>query len=200
MGKDIRARFRKLSRVKLYHDGPVSTLPVRGVQRINWHIIDRAIPSLARLVVAIRDGRVSAGEVLRTWNIIDEHGLNVTEALRELGKAVRTAFILRYAMDETLRKEIQMACNRIESWNSFQAAVFWGHGGRLRTTDPMRQDVNALCMQLLMNAIVFYNAKRYGRIFRNIGGSSPAVWEHIRMLGDYRITLTRRKATGIAKK
>ena len=196
MGKEIRARFRRLSHVKLYNDDPQNALPLIDVQRINWKIVDRAIPSLTRLVAAIRNGQLSAKDVLRTWNIIDEQGLNVTEALRELGKAERTKFILQYAMDESMRVEIQSACNRIESWNSFQQALFWGHGGRLRATDPARQEIDALCMQLLMNAIVFYNAERFGRILKNIEGSCPVIWEHIRMLGDYRITMSRRKVTG----
>ncbi len=196
MGKEIRARFRQLSHVKLYHDNPRSALPLVDVQRINWRVIEHAIPSLARLAAAVRDGQLSAKDVLRTWNIIDGNGLNVTEALRELGKAVRTRFILRYAMDESMRVEIQSACNRIESWNSFQQALFWGHGGRLRATDPARQEIDALCMQLLMNSIVFYNAERFGRILKNIEGSCPVIWEHIRVLGDYRITTSRRKVTG----
>jgi TnpA family transposase len=111
------------------------------------------------------------------------------DPLRELGKVVRTRFILEYAMTEDLRREIQAGCNRAETWNSFQEAVFWGHGGRMRTNDTQRQAINALYMMLVMNSIVFYNAERYKKIFQNIRESCPATWEHVRLLGDYRFTL-----------
>jgi len=190
-GKSIHARFRRLTQVRLYNDGPVSYLPLRGVQRIRWQIIERAIPSLIRLVAAIEKGIVDARDILRSWNVFDENGINISEALRELGKAERTGFILRYATNENLRREIRDGCNRAETWNSFQEAVFWGHGGRMRTTDPRRRDINALCMQFIMNSIVFYNALRFKKKLAKIRGSCPAMWEHIRFLGDFRITRSR---------
>jgi TnpA family transposase len=198
--KEVRARFHGLSNVKLYHDGPVSDLPVRGVLRIRWHIVEQAAQSLARLVASIKSGKISARDILRASNFYDEGGINIAEALRELGKAVRTAYVLRYALSEDLRREVREACNHAETWNSFQEAVFWGHGGRMRTSDPRRKDVNALCMQLLMNSIVFYNAEKYGDKLCKIKGSSPVTWEHVRLLGDYRITLSRGQVEKVHKK
>lgn len=47
-GKAIRARFRRLGSVKLYHDGPVRNLPLRGVLQIRWYLIERALPAIIR--------------------------------------------------------------------------------------------------------------------------------------------------------
>lgn len=191
VGKNIRARFRRLSQVRLYHDGSVKSLPLRGVQQIRWKLIERALPSLNRLSGSVQSGRIRARDVLRTWNLYDEDGVNITEALRELGKAVRTSFILGYTIDEQIQQEIRDGCNRAETWNSFQEAVYWGHGGRMRTMDPRRREINALCMQLIMNGIVFYNALKFRKKLSRIKGSCPVMWEHIRLLGDYRITSSR---------
>ncbi len=199
MGKEIRARFRRLSHVQLYHEGPVGGLPVRGVQSIRWDMVERAAPSLARLVAGVQQGKARARDVLQTWNLYDENGRNVTEALRELGKAARTTFLLGYASREELRRGIQEGCNRAESWNSFQEAVFWGHGGRLQPADPIRQQVTALAMQLVMNSIVFYNAMKFGGKLRRTVGVVPAMWDHVRLFGDYRITLGRRTIGGEPK-
>lgn len=189
--KDVRARFRRLSHVKLYHEGPAGGLPVRGVQSIRWGIVEQASTSLARLVSAIRKGKFRARDVLQTWHLYDDHGRNVTEALRELGKAVRTSFPLDFASKEDLRCEIQEGCNRAKTWNSFQEAAFWGHGGWLQAVDPGRQQVNALAMQLVMNSIVFDNVVRFGPRLRRREGVFPVMWDHIRLFGDYRITLGR---------
>lgn len=199
-GKSIRARFRRLSGVKLYHDGPVKDLPLRGVLQIRWYLIERSLPSILKLVMAIRRERLAVRDILRIWNIYDEKGVNISEALRELGKAIRSIYVLRFALSEDMRKEVRETCNRAETWNSFQEAVFWGHGGRMRTNNPRRQEVNALCMQLLMNSIVFYNAFKYGQKLRKIKGSCPVTWEHVRLFGDYRITSGRLTIGGDAKK
>ena len=200
VGKAIRARFRRLGSVRLYHDGVVRNLPLRGVLQIRWYIIERALPAIVKLVAAVQNGKISARDILRTWNIYDQNGVNVSEALRELGKAIRTVYVLRYALSEDIRQQVRESCNRAETWNSFQESVFWGHGGRMRTNDTRRREVNALCMQLLMNSIVFYNAIKHGPKLRKMKGSCPIIWEHVRLFGDYRITLKRHSVGGEAKK
>lgn len=191
LGKEIRARFRSLGQVKLYADGSLDQLPVERVERIRWRIVEASLPSLLRLAEGVRSGKVTAREVLGAWNLYDEDGRNVAEALRELGKAVRTTFILRYAATEALRREIHEGCNRAETWNSFEEAMFWGQGGRMRTNDAERREINTLCMQLAMNSVIFYNAEKYGEKLRRIPGATPVTWDHIRLLGEYRLTSAR---------
>lgn len=198
LGKEIRARFRSLGRVKLYADEPSEWLPVERAERIRWRIVEDALPSLVRLADGVHKGQVTAREVLEAWNLYDEEGRNVAEALRELGKAVRTSFILRYATSEPLRREIHEGCNRAETWNSFEEAMFWGQGGRMRTNDAERREINALCMQLAMNSVIFYNAEKHGEKLRRIPGATPVTWDHIRLLGEYRIT-SRRSTIGGAR-
>jgi hypothetical protein len=70
----------------------------------------------------------------------------------------------------------------------------------MRTNDIRRREINALCMQLLMNSIVFYNAFKYGSKLQKIKGSCPVIWEHVRLFGDYRITLKRNSVGGQARK
>ena len=188
MGKEIRARFRGLGNVKLYGGGPGQTHPVEGVEPVRWDVVEQALPSLARLVEAVRSGLLSSEHLLRIANVYDEDGRNVMDGLRELGKAVRTAYVLRYACSEGIRQEVREACNRVEAWNAFEEAVFWGHGGRIQTTDEDRQEIDALCMQLVMNSIVFYNTERHGKELRRIRGATPLMWRHIGLVGEWRLT------------
>ena len=188
LGIDLAARFHSLGRVKLYANRRERGLPVEGVETIRWSVVRRSLPSLARLVEAIRSRRLTAEEALRRGNVHDEQGQNVMEALRELGKAVRTRWVLRFAMSEDLRREVQLLCNRAETFNDFQAAVSFGHVGSMRVMDPARREVNALCIELVMNSIVFYNAEKYGSKMRKIPGASPVTWEHVVFYEPYRFT------------
>jgi len=114
--------------------------------------------------------------------------------LRELGKVVRTEFLLRYARKKSLQRLIQRACNEAEAWNAFHEAIFWGSGGKLRSNNPERQEESLLALTILMVSIVYYNADVLGKELRRARGETPVFWEHIQVLGRY--TIRRRWFSG----
>ncbi len=194
IGFDVRARFRRIKTVKLFKSGEdFSVSPLSGVEVIDWDLIKKCLPSLFRLSDAIQSGNLESKPYLSTWNFYDEDGNNLGDGLRELGKVSRTRFILRYLMDESLQQDLQAGCNRSEFWNNFHRAVFWGRGGVISTQDPIRQQVTALCLMLLMNSIVFYNKAELGLTMEECLGdimASPVFWSHINFLGEYHIGLS----------
>jgi hypothetical protein len=121
------------------------------------------------------------------WNIYDENGVNIAEALRELGKVTRTIHILSYAADPLLREQVHRGCERSENWNSFQEAIFFGKGGRIETNNPMRREEIGLAMAIVQNAIVFHNVWRHGSRLLKRPSATPVVWHHVMLLGRYRI-------------
>ena len=191
IGKRLTVRFRQLGTVKLYGLRNGRWCGIQGVKTIDWNLLRRASPSLHRLAAAVRKGDVVPSEVLRVWNLYDENGINVMEALRELGKVPRTEFILEYARDPAFREEIHNNCQRAETWNSFQDAVFFGNGGRVATNSPRRRDEMGFAMGLVMNCIVFHNAWKWGSKLRKVEGATPVVWSHVRFHGRYKFTKRR---------
>ena len=184
--KRLMARFRGLRGVKLYSVRRDSGLPIRGVRTIRWNLIRQCAASLQQLAQAVIKGKLPASDVLRTWNLYDDEGRNVGEALREVGKVLRTEYILIYAMDRNLRAMVQRACTRSETWNSFQEAIAWGGGGRVSTNNPRRREEIGLSMAILMNAIIFHNVYRYGdRLKRK--NTTPIQWGHVSLYGQYNI-------------
>lgn len=51
--------------------------------------------------------------------------------LRELGRVVRTEFLLRYMDDQDLCKRIDDQLDKLESTHSFAQAVFYGQNGQI---------------------------------------------------------------------
>ena len=51
------------------------------------------------------------------------------QAFRELGRVVRTAFLLNYISDLELRDQITATTNKVEAYNGFSKWLFFG-GGR----------------------------------------------------------------------
>jgi len=185
IGKRLTVRFRQLDTVKIYGLREGRWCGLQGVKTIDWDLLRRAAPSLHRLAEAVRKGDIVPSEILRVWNLYDENGINVMEALRELGKIPRTEFILEYATNPAFRERIYNNCQRSEMWNSFQKAVFFGNGGMIATNSPRRRDEIGLAMGLVMNCIVFHNAWRWSSKLR-ASEATPVVWNHIRFLGRYK--------------
>jgi TnpA family transposase len=191
LGLDIRARFRAIKNVILYKSSENSLVePLKYVDSIDWNQIKKCLPSILKLVNAVKSRKIGSKDFLSTWNIYDENGVNVAEGLREIGKIYRTKFVLKYLMDKELQQNIREGCNRAEFWNKFQDAVFWGNSGIISSNNTHKQHESALFLMLIMNAIVFYNKAVFGeRIEKDLGGVTmhPAFWQYINFIGKYNV-------------
>lgn len=99
LGIEIRASFRDLKSVKLFKSSESSNVgELTGAEVINWKLIEEGFLSVWRLVETIKSQRTNSKDILSTWNIYDEVGFNVMGAVREIGKAARTIFILNYVL------------------------------------------------------------------------------------------------------
>ena len=186
VGRQILARFRRPSRVQLSKPTARNRAGLKNLRTVRWDVIERGLPSMYRLAEGVRSGRIKAVDVLRRWHLYDEDGIDVAEALRELGKITRTEFLLRYASDTELQGRVRNACNNAEMWNSFHEAIFWGNGGKLRSNNPLRQEESLLALTLLMFSVIFYNVETYAEKLKKAKAPTPVIWDHIQVLGRYR--------------
>ncbi len=96
----------------------------RGLIEAQWETI-------LRLIVSLKQKHVTASTVLKRLNSYSQHH-PLYLALRELGRAVRTEFLLRYMDDQDLRKRIDDQLDKLESTHQFARAVFYGQNGQFR--------------------------------------------------------------------
>ncbi len=187
-GKRLTVRFRQIGQVKIYGSQRGRWCGLEHVGAIEWGKIRRAAVSLHRLAEAAKAGRVVPSEMLRMLNLYDEEGVNVAEGLRELGKVERTEFLLTYATNPPLREQVHRGRQRMEAYNSFQQATFFGRGGQLMTNNPSRWREIGQGMQLLQMAILFHNVWKHGDGLRRSPTATPMVWGHVELMGRYRVT------------
>jgi TnpA family transposase len=124
------------------------------------------------------------------------------QAFCELGRAVRTIFLLEYISDIDLRRKIQSATNISESWNAFlQWACFGGEnlGGLARDSHQKALRYN----HLVGNLVVFYNVVHLTRVLEEIAHEgktvspecikalSPYRTEHINRFGKYELDIAK---------
>ena len=177
----------------------VPDLTAYGLAPVKY--IDRALigaqwDTLLRLVVSLKQKNVTASTLLRRLNSYSQQH-PVYLALRELGRVVRTEFLLRYMDDQSLRKRIDDQLDKLESTHTFARAVFYGQNGQIPYAGKEEQQLADACKRLVQNTIVCWNclylnqylfqapAAERQSVADAIAASSPVSWQHINLHGEF---------------
>ncbi|SNR99651.1 Transposase and inactivated derivatives, TnpA family [Hymenobacter mucosus] len=165
-------------------------------KRLDRALIEAQWDTLVRLVVSLKQKHVTASTMLRRLNSYSQHH-PVYLALRELGRAVRTEFLLRYMDDQDLRKRIDDQLDKLESTHSFARAVFYGQNGQIPYAGKEEQQLADACKRLVQNVIVCWNclylnqyllhapAAERQAVADAIAASSPVSWQHVNLHGEF---------------
>jgi len=99
----------------------------RGV--IDWTLIETHFQDLMRVILSIKAGTVLPSTLLRKLgNYSKKNRLYL--AFQELGRVVRTVFLLQYISDRSLREQITATTNKVEAYNAWsQVALFLNRRG-----------------------------------------------------------------------
>ncbi len=173
---------------------------------IDWPLIETHLPDMLRVVLSIRAGRISASTLLRKLGTYSRKN-RLYQAFQELGRVVRTAFLLRYLNDAELRRVIQAATNKSEAFNGFVQWLFFGGEGLIAENDRDRQRKLIKYNHLVANCLIFHNVQSQTRILRQLAEEgeefddatlsrlSPYLTEHVNRFGKYTLNLDRDSPT-----
>ena len=171
-------------------------------EAIDWKLIETHFDDMLRVAVSIKAGNVTASTVLRRLGTASRKN-KLYFAFRELGRAVRTTFLLSYIGDADLRRTIQAATNKSEAFNGFAQWIAFGGGGVIAENDRDEQrkiiKYNHLVSSLVILHTVDAMTKGLGQLEDEgyeftpaaIGALSPYRREHINRFGDYTLDLAR---------
>ena len=130
----------------------------------------------------------------------------LSRALRDLGRLVKTQFILQWIESEDYRRRIHRQLNKGEALHALRRFLFFAHEGKVQRRQADQQTNQVLCLNLVTNAIVtwstlYMNAaieqlRAEGSIGPDVGLGhlSPALYGHINPYGKYRFEIADRPA------
>ncbi|MFG2525781.1 Tn3 family transposase [Streptomyces sp. NPDC048527] len=121
---------------------------------IDWDLLHRHWPDLMQVALSVKQGTVSSVTLLRRLNNRSRKN-QIYQAFREVGRAVRTAVLLRYLSDPALREQIQRATNKAEAYNGFTKWLYFGNAGWLNSRDPELQDRAVKFLDLVAASVIF---------------------------------------------
>ena len=169
---------------------------------VDWDLIARHVPDMLRVALSIKEGRIAASTVLRKLSSYSRKS-KLYQAFRELGRAVRTDFLLRYLHEADLRATIQAATNKSEAFNGFAKWLFFGGEGTIASNDRAEQRKIIKYNHLVANCLIFFNVFRMTQGLHTLqqGGQtldpealaalSPYGTAHVNRFGRYELDLTR---------
>jgi hypothetical protein len=97
----------------------------------------------------------------------------------------------------TLRRNVQRALNRGESYHQLRRAVSFANFGKLRFKSEQDQQIWNECSRLITNCIIFYNTSLLSRLLelkqkqgdldiaQQLALISPVAWQHVNFHGRY---------------
>ena len=177
-----------------YSEGIIK--PIRKINPVHiieeWDQVQRIMVSLALKTTtqSIITGKLSAYARKN----------KTRRALWEYDHIIRSLYLLRYIDEAPLRRHVQQALNRGESYHKLRQAVAFANFGKLRFKTEQEQQIWGECSRLITNAIICYNATILSNLLTHrentgdIEGAirlksiSPVAWQHINLFGRYEFT------------
>lgn len=134
---------------------------------IDWALIESQMPEMMRVAVSIKVGEITSADILRRLSTRSRKN-KLYFGFRELGRVVRTLFMLEYINDIDLRKTIHAATNKSEQFNGFLKLIFFGGEGIIAENVRHEQLKIVKWAHLAANLIILHNVNQMTRILTEL--------------------------------
>ena len=155
--------------------------------------------TMLRTAATIRHGHLPASLLVSRLQASARQN-QLTRAIQEYGRIIKTISILRYLHDEGHRRRIHTQLNKGETLHALRRQLFFANLGQIRRRSTEDQDTQGEALTLLTNAIIAWNTTYIQAATQHLttGGThiptehlthlSPAIHEHINLYGRYDFT------------
>ena len=166
--------------------------------QVDWDLIETMVPELLRVAVSIKSGVVLPSDVLRRLGSYSRKN-KLYFALRELGRVVRTMFLLRYVAEVDLRRTILAATNKSERFNEFVQWISFGTDNLIAENVRDEQRKFIKYNHLVANILAFHNVVSMTKAIDQLkaegqeiseevkAAMSPYQTSHINRFGQYQL-------------
>jgi len=125
-------------------------------KEIDWEFLEAHWKDLMQVAISIKYGRISSSFVLSKLNSYNYQN-KLYKAFQELGKVLRTVFLLKYIADKNLRQTITATTNKAESYNGLSDWIRFGSRYITATNNPDEMEKAIKYNSLIANAIILQN-------------------------------------------
>ena len=176
--------------------GVLEPVVQRGRRAVNFRLIGEQWDRIGQFYAAFPAGHATASAVLQRLNRFQASN-RFYAANRELGRALKTEFMLQYMSEPQLRAKVRRGLLKVEQLHALARAVYYGQRGRISAREVYDQINACSCLTLILACIVYWQAREISRItaapdfpvdrdlLRHV---SPIDWKNIILYGRSRST------------
>ncbi len=199
LGIQLMPRMRTWNKVAFYRpdkETKYQHIDSLFTRTINWQLIEAHWQDLMQVVLSIQAGTVLPSTLLQRLGSHSRQS-KLYQAFREVGRVVRTMFLLEFISNTPLRARIIAETTKIEAYHSFLDWVYFGGDGTIVVGDPVEQEKRIKYMDLVGNAVMLQNVADMTDVLHQLAQEgvhitqamvarlSPYLTEHIKRFGDY---------------
>ena len=182
-------RIRNWKDLKLYRPDDeleISHLNALFSDTIDWQLIETHFADMLAVAISISQGKIRSSTILRKLGTYSRKN-KLYFAFRELGRVVRTVFLLNYIASIELRRMIHEATQKSESWNQFiQWVAFGGH--EIRENNRAEQRKIIRYNHLVANLVIFHNVVEMTKVIKQLVAEGVEITpEILERLSPYKI-------------
>jgi Tn3 transposase DDE domain len=119
-------------------------------------------------------------------------------------RLIKTNFVLAWLVDEELRHRVGRQLNKGEQLHALRRFLFYANEGHVRHRTPEQQTSQALCLSVVVNAIIVWNTVYTQRVLDQLRADgqlittseieqiSPLPYQHINAYGHHAFNLASR--------
>ena len=205
LGIKLMPRIRDINSLIFFRPDRITSLPHLEPlfsEPTNYDIIEDQHLEMLRVAISISEGKITASTLIRR---IGSKGIQnkLYYAFRELGRIVRTQFLLEYITDIEMRETVNAATCKSEEFNNFIRWTFFHNKGVIQENLRFAQSKMVRFNHLVSNLIILHNVDAMTKALRKLKREgvhvnerllaklSPYWTEHINLLGDYVIEIPK---------
>jgi TnpA family transposase len=174
-----------------YEDGII-----KPIRKLNEELIIDEWENLQRIMVSLALKTTTQNIIVGKLSAYARKN-KTRRALWEYDNIIRSLYLLNYIDSLTLRRQVQKALNRGESYHQLRRAVSHANFGKLRFKTEHEQKIWGECSRLITNCIIYYNTAILSNLLayqEKIGNHegvtqlkqvSPAAWQNINLQGRF---------------
>lgn len=205
LGVSLQPRIRDWKEVMLFRpdtETHYSHIDSLFTSIINWELIETHWQDLMQVVLSIQSGTILPSTLLRKLSSYSRKN-KLYFAFRELGRVIRTVFLLEYISDPQLRRTISTNTNKIEAYNAFLAWLFFGDRGVIGSNSADEQQKITKHLTLAASAVILHNVIELTRVLQELAVEgheirrgdvemlSPYITRHVKRFGEYVLDISR---------
>jgi TnpA family transposase len=186
-------------RTSLYgfkHPNQYGDVLLKPIRKLNTDLIVEEWENLQRIFVSLALKTTTQSIIVHKLNSYERKN-KTCQALWEYDHIIHSLYLLDFVDSPLLRKNVQTALNRGESYHQLCRAVSYANFGKLRFTSEDDQQLWHECSRLVTNCIIYYNMTILSQLWTrqeaiqdmtHIAHISPVAWQHINFYGRYEFT------------